>query len=48
MTKEELKQEIIDAIWDATDIEDGSISLTVLDIMLSDVIELYTILNDKD
>jgi len=48
MTKEEFKQHIIDATYDATDLEDNSISYTLLDMMLDDILDEYISSNEDD
>ena len=41
MTKEEFKQQIIDATYDATDLDDNTISYTLLDMMLDDILDEF-------
>lgn len=41
MTKKEFKQQIIDATYDATDLDDNTISYTLLDIMLDDILDEF-------
>jgi len=41
MTTEELKQQIIDATYDATDLDDNTISYTILDMMLDDILDEF-------
>ena len=48
MTKEEFKQQIIDATHDATDLDENTISYTLLDMMLDDILDEFISSNQAE